>query len=65
MHESSSSISILSLNLSNEYDRDVASAQAHIDEATWAATWAGGQAMQLEQAIADALRDEPVDHGAT
>ena len=40
------------------YERDVTAARAHLDEAAFAATWAEGQAMTLEQAIAYALSDE-------
>lgn len=38
-----------------DYDRNVAVARAQLDEATWLAAWAKGQAMTLEQAIAYAL----------
>jgi len=37
------------------YERAVAAARAQLDEATFAAAWAEGQAMTLEQAIAYAL----------
>jgi predicted ATPase len=37
------------------YDRDVASARVQLDEATFAAAWAEGRVMTLEQAIAYAL----------
>jgi hypothetical protein len=37
------------------YERRLASARAQLDEATWLAAWAEGQAMTLEQAIAYAL----------
>jgi tetratricopeptide (TPR) repeat protein len=40
-----------------EYDRTVAVVRAHLDEATFAAAWAEGRAMPLEQAIAEALDD--------
>jgi hypothetical protein len=36
----------------------VAAAHAQLDEATFAATWAEGQALTLEQAIAYALDEE-------
>jgi tetratricopeptide (TPR) repeat protein len=38
-----------------DYDRDLAIARAQLDEATFAAAWAEGQQMSLEQAIAEAL----------
>jgi hypothetical protein len=38
-----------------ELERDVAAARAQLDEATWAAAWAAGRAMTLEQAIVYAL----------
>jgi tetratricopeptide (TPR) repeat protein len=34
------------------YKRDLARARAQLDELTWAAAWADGQAMTLEQAVA-------------
>jgi non-specific serine/threonine protein kinase len=37
------------------YDRTVAAVQIQLDQATFAAAWAEGQAMPLEQAIAYAL----------
>jgi tetratricopeptide (TPR) repeat protein len=40
-----------------DYDRDVASSRAQLDAATFAAAWAQGRALPLEQAIADALDD--------
>ena len=40
-----------------EYDRDVAAARAQLDEATFAAAWAEGRAMTMEQAMAYALED--------
>ncbi|HEV2122651.1 MAG TPA: tetratricopeptide repeat protein, partial [Chloroflexota bacterium] len=36
----------------------IAAARAQLDEAAWAAAWAEGRAMSLEQAIADALEEE-------
>jgi lactam utilization protein B len=45
-----------------ELERDMTAARAQLDEATWAAAWAAGQAMTLEQAIAYAL-EENVDVG--
>jgi tetratricopeptide (TPR) repeat protein len=38
-----------------DYDRDVAAVRAQLDEKSFAAAWAEGQAMPLEQAIAEAL----------
>jgi predicted ATPase/transcriptional regulator with XRE-family HTH domain len=38
-----------------DYDRYVAAARAQLDEATWAAAWAEGRAMSLDQAVAYAL----------
>ena len=38
-----------------EYDNIVADIRAQLDDATFAAAWAAGQAMSLEQAIAYAL----------
>ncbi len=37
-----------------EYKRTVATVRAHLDEATFTAAWAAGQAMTIEQAIAEA-----------
>ena len=42
-----------------DYARDLASARAHLDEATWNAAWSEGEAMTLEQAIAYALEEVP------
>jgi tetratricopeptide (TPR) repeat protein len=39
------------------YERDVASARAQLDDASFAAAWAAGQALTLEQAIAEALAE--------
>jgi non-specific serine/threonine protein kinase len=39
-----------------DYDRNVVAARAQLDEATFAASWAVGRALSLEQAIAEALR---------
>jgi tetratricopeptide (TPR) repeat protein len=41
------------------YDRAVVAARAQCDEATFAAAWAAGRAMPLEQAIAYALEEAP------
>jgi hypothetical protein len=43
-----------------DYDRDVAAIRAQLDAATFAAAWAAGQALTLEQAIAEALEASPV-----
>jgi tetratricopeptide (TPR) repeat protein len=40
------------------YERDVAAARAQLDEATFAAAWAAGRALTLEQAIALALSND-------
>ncbi len=42
-----------------ELDRDLAAARAQLDETAWAAAWAEGQAMTLEQALAYALERQP------
>jgi predicted ATPase/class 3 adenylate cyclase/DNA-binding CsgD family transcriptional regulator len=41
------------------YERDVAAVRAQLDEATFAAAWAAGRALQLEQVIACALEPVP------
>ena len=41
------------------YERDVAATRAQLDEPSFAAAWAEGQAMSLEQAVACALADAP------
>jgi predicted ATPase/DNA-binding SARP family transcriptional activator len=41
-----------------EYARDVAVVQAQMDAETWAAAWAAGRRMTLEQVIADALHEQ-------
>jgi tetratricopeptide (TPR) repeat protein len=41
-----------------DYDRAVATVRAQLDEATFAAAWAAGRALPLEQAIADALGEQ-------
>jgi hypothetical protein len=38
-----------------EYDRNVAAARAHLPATAFAAAWAEGQAMSLEQAVTYAL----------
>ena len=40
-----------------EHDRVEADTHAHLDETAWAAAWAEGRAMTLEQAIAYALEE--------
>ncbi len=40
-----------------DYEQSVALAQARLDEHTFAAAWAEGRAMTMEQAIAYALAD--------
>jgi len=40
------------------YEHDVTTARAQLDDATFAAAWAAGQAMSLEQAIAYALNED-------
>src|SRR5262249_30258384 len=42
----------------DRWEEDLWSARAALDEATFAAAWAEGEAMTLEEAIADALGDE-------
>ncbi|HEU5099031.1 MAG TPA: LuxR C-terminal-related transcriptional regulator, partial [Roseiflexaceae bacterium] len=39
-----------------DYERDIATVHAQLDEASFAAAWAAGRALPLEQAIAEALR---------
>ncbi|MDQ5853342.1 MAG: tetratricopeptide repeat protein, partial [Chloroflexota bacterium] len=46
-----------------EWDRSVAAARAALDEATFAAAWAEGRAMTLEQAIASTLGPPPIFSG--
>jgi ATP/maltotriose-dependent transcriptional regulator MalT len=43
------------------YDRTVATVRAQMDEVTFAAAWAAGRSMPLEQAIAEALAQRPPD----
>ncbi len=38
-----------------DYERNVAAARARLDDATWAAAWAEGRALPLEEAVAYAL----------
>jgi predicted ATPase len=51
----------LAPNEQAEYDRDVAVARAALDEAAFAAAWAQGRALSLEQAITLALGDTGAD----
>ena len=47
-----------------DYQRIADTARTHLDEATFAAAWAEGRAMSLEQAIAYALEaDSPLEQG--
>ena len=41
-----------------EYDHNIAAARAQLSEAAFAASWAGGRAMSLEQAVAYALDED-------
>ena len=41
------------------YARDVAAARAQVDAAAFAAAWAEGEALPLEQAVAAALEEPP------
>jgi hypothetical protein len=43
----------------HDYDRDVAVARAQLGETAFAAAWAEGRAMTLEQAVAYALEEAP------
>jgi hypothetical protein len=45
----------LSVSEREEYERDLAVARSHLDERAFAAAWAEGQAMSLDQACAYAL----------
>jgi predicted ATPase len=47
------------------YTRDVASVRIQLDEATFAAAWAEGEAMTLEQAVAYALEGSEADSVAS
>ena len=48
-----------------DYARDVALVRGQLDEATFAAAWAAGRAMTLEQAIAYALEGSPIDSASS
>ena len=39
----------------SHYDRTIAAIRAKLDDPTFAANWAAGRALSLEQAIAEAL----------
>jgi tetratricopeptide (TPR) repeat protein len=43
---------------SADFDRNVAAARAQLDEAAFAAAWAAGRALPLEQAIVEALGED-------
>jgi hypothetical protein len=38
-----------------DYDSDVATARAQLDEASFAADWAAGRTLTIERAVAEAL----------
>jgi DNA-binding CsgD family transcriptional regulator len=46
-----------------DYVRSVGAARSRLDEATFEEAWAAGRTLRLEQAIDDALSDEPADKG--
>ncbi len=48
-----------------EYKRTIAAIRAQIEEPTFAAAWAEGQKLTLEQAIAEALAGSPINDGAS
>jgi len=50
--------SVIDLVDQPEYERQIGIVQAHLDEATFTAAWAEGQAMTLEQAVNYALATE-------
>lgn len=52
--------SVIDLVDQPEYERQIDIVQAHLDEATFTAAWAEGQAMTLEQAVNYALATEAV-----
>jgi hypothetical protein len=64
LHRSSQPLSAVRARISTvwepveqaRYDNTIASLCAQLDAATFAAAWAAGQAMTLEQAIAEALQ---------
>jgi predicted ATPase/transcriptional regulator with XRE-family HTH domain len=45
------------------HDRDLAATRAALDEAAFAAAWAAGQALPLDQAVAEALAPTPDEAG--
>jgi hypothetical protein len=48
-----------------EYDHIVAAIRAQLDEATFAAAWAEGRQMTLDEAIAEALAESAVADGSS
>ena len=52
-------------NYQVQYQREVAAARAVLDDATFAAAWAEGRAMTLEQAVAYALAGSGSDSVAS
>jgi predicted ATPase/class 3 adenylate cyclase len=48
-----------------EYEANLDAARRQLDAAAWAAAWAEGQSMRLEQVLADALRGRDVSFAAT
>ena len=46
------------LSSTDVFDQEVLTTQAHLKTSVWADTWAEGETMSLEQAIAYALRDQ-------
>jgi hypothetical protein len=47
------------------YTRDVTTTCARLGEATFAAAWAAGQVLTLEQAIAEVLMEAPIGNDAS
>jgi hypothetical protein len=45
--------------LRDQYERDMAAAQAALGEAAFEAAWAAGQALSLDMVVAEALTDQP------
>ncbi|HEU5101638.1 MAG TPA: tetratricopeptide repeat protein, partial [Roseiflexaceae bacterium] len=48
-----------------DYERSLAVARVQLDEATFAAAWAAGRAMTLEQAMAYALEESEIDSASS